>query len=362
MLTIVIPTRNRSAFLKRALQYYSDVACPFPIVIGDSSTGEHMAATLHFLKTFSSRLKIRHIVDPQALSGGLKGWQDDAFLRNLIDEVKTPYVAFYADDDFAVVNNLKLATDFLETNKDYSYVCGEALLLTLKSGSTHGKVATTGLYSQRAIMDSTAAQRLFNLTLSYVVLEYGVSRTEQMKKRWKKIFDARIDNLSGEILNCFLVVFQGKVKKMDQLFLVRQAHAGQSSITGQDTFDWYANLFFIHYPKIKEILTDELVEADSLSREKAAHIIKMGFWNYIADDLSVSLGRKMPKKNIKMYFKRMMENAPWFVPFFRKLYSYLPKGRFTLPALLRKSPSYHEDFMPIYRAIEGRLAIGNNET
>lgn len=327
MLTLVIPTRNRSSFLRRALQYYADRACPYPVIVGDSSTGESLAETQGFLKEISSRLNLEHIVDPQPVKGPSRGWQRDPFLRDLLHAVKTPYAAFFADDDFAVIPNFKYAVDFLESNRDYSFVCGEGFLFNLNPGRVHGKMAAVRKYGLRSVAEDTAAGRLTALMSHYVVLEYGVSRTEQMKIRWKKVFDSGLDNLGGELLNCCLVAIQGKAEKMDRLWLIRQGHAGQSSRAEAGSRGGFENHFF---PKMKEILAEELTRADpALSREEAAPIIQTALQNYV-----------------------QRQDYPGPLNLLRRAYAFLAGKEITLRDLLNSSSPYHADFMPIYSAVK----------
>ncbi|MBI5298918.1 MAG: TIGR00180 family glycosyltransferase [Deltaproteobacteria bacterium] len=355
MLTIVIPTKNRVPFLKRLLRYYMDVRCPFHILIGDSSNSDQMKEFCQFLsREVGNRLKIKHLIDPGVQDVHAKGWQTDSFMRGLIDYVKTPYVAFYADDDFAIVPNLQKAVDFLETHSDFSFVCGEAILFTLKSQGAIGEVEGTSYYRQSSFEQSKASQRLWSLFSNYAVLEYGVSRTAQKKMRWSTVLEAEVNNFVGELINTGLVPIQGKVCKMDELLLVRQGHDLQSSKISIADCDWALKIYsWDSVQKLVEIFSKELIKVEKdLGGVESNAIIKKSLCTFFAPYMSPPGTAKSIKKS--SLYDRLLDA-------FRKnrimkkiglsIYSHTSSGKMKLPALLRDTSLYHADFMPVYRAI-----------
>ena len=350
MLTIVIPTKNRALFLKRLLRYYMDVQCPFHILIGDSSNSDQLEESRQFLSSeVGNRLKINHLIDP-----GVQDLQADSFMRGLIDYVKTPYVAFYADDDFAIVPNLQKAVDFLETHPDFSFVCGEAILFTLKSRGAIGEVEGTNYYRQSSFEQSKASQRLWRLFSNYAVLEYGVSRTAQKKMRWSTVFEAEVNNLVGELINTGLVSIQGKICKMGELFLVRQGHDLQTSKGSDTSFDWALKIYsWDSVQKLVEIFSKELIKMEKdLGETEANAIVKKCLCTFFAPYMSPPGTAKNIKKS-SLYDRLLdaLRKNRKMKKMGLNIYSRTSFGKMKLPALLRDSSPYHADFMPIYRAI-----------
>jgi glycosyltransferase domain-containing protein len=349
-LTIVIPTKNRAAFLARALHYYADVSCEFPILIGDSSDEHNLRKTRELTKSIGSRLEIRHLIDPAPSTNSPAGWQTDHFLRGLLDHIETPYVAFYADDDFAVVKNLRHGIAFLEKNRDYSFVCGHAAMFVLRSGTANGQLAGLGPYIQGEYHHDDPLARLRHLMRNYSVLEYGISRTTEKKFRWGKVFESGVDNLTGELLNCFLVVLQGKAKRLDRLCLVRQVHSQQVSSTHGDVFDWVSGVLFQdHYRTLRDIVSEELAKRAGINATQAEEAFKQGFWFY----MSGAMWRKHPDNRARMrhgILRRKASQVPGTRALMGKLRALSGRG-LSLQAALNPVSLYHADFMPIYRAI-----------
>ena len=91
MLTYVIPTHNRSRFLRRVLTFYADIQCRQPILIADSSSGTERANNEQLVAPLQERLPVR--LCPI----------DAGFIpkcRRILEQVDTPYTVFCADDDF----------------------------------------------------------------------------------------------------------------------------------------------------------------------------------------------------------------------------------------------------------------------
>ena len=104
MLTIVIPTKSRPAFLKRCLGFLNAQNCLFPIIIGDSSTGKDLQKNKFTISNLK-KLKIKHIIE-EDITKDLKGWQTDFVTELLPTHIKTKYTALISDDDFFFIDAL----------------------------------------------------------------------------------------------------------------------------------------------------------------------------------------------------------------------------------------------------------------
>jgi glycosyltransferase domain-containing protein len=358
-LTLIIPTKDRWKFLRRALSYYANVGCPFTMLICDSSTGSQLQRNIETVSGLRAKLKIEHVISElvPALFRRASGWQEDELLKDIMDYVKTPYVAFFADDDFCIVRNLELGVRFLEENSDYSYVCGTACIfgLDVDSENVTGKIKWLGPYRQCKVVGKSAGGRIEELMSEYSVLEYGISRTHQMKVRWKTVFEAGIDNLSAELLNCSLVVIQGKAHKLDELLLVRQGHNGQiSSKTG--ILKFYEDFFGHAFQRIIEILAPEVAKIDCCSSKEAAVLIKKSYREYLARGLARkgSINTFPHRENV---FRKKLKEIPGARGFVLKLRAFrdaalLPRDYIGLPSFLRPSSVYYDDFSEVLKVVE----------
>lgn len=355
LLTLVIPTKNRASFVARALRYYAEARCPFPMLLGDSSEPREVAHIREAIRSIGQPLAIHHIVESDSASLAA-GWQGDRFLASLIAKAQTPYVAFYADDDFAVIERLHEAVRFLEEHQDYSFACGEALLVTLSSGTAHGEVASVARYPQQSLEEADAPGRLSHLLTRYTVLEYGVSRTAQMQARWERVFRAGVDNLTGELINGCLVAIQGKVRRLSGLALVRQSHPRQTSTISRDLFDWVSTVAFpSHYAALADAVVESLQELHGVGVDRARAVFKRGFWRYLSQNLSADWQARYagPAGGWIAGAQAAAKRVPGLRRAWRGLRVYLP-GRhhaLSLEALCAPASAYDADFMPIYRAM-----------
>ena len=103
--SIVIPTMNRSDFLRRSLYYYAKSKYKGWIYIGDSSESSHIKRTKETVRELEDRLKIKYFAFPQL--------NDSQCIKSLLEAVETPYVAFVADDDLLVPSGMDKCVAFL---------------------------------------------------------------------------------------------------------------------------------------------------------------------------------------------------------------------------------------------------------
>src|SRR5437016_7110246 len=106
MVTLLIPTMNRSDFLIRLMHYYYELKFEGCLFIGDSSNPEHLARTKAAVEKYRSRLNIIHQEYP--------GLNNAQCIHLMLNAVSTPYAAFIADDDFLVPRAIGQCERFLE--------------------------------------------------------------------------------------------------------------------------------------------------------------------------------------------------------------------------------------------------------
>jgi len=110
MLTLVIPTMNRSDFLARLLYYYAENNYKYYITVGDSSEGIHRERGEKIVKKYQKKLKIdyRHVTGYSSLV---------PYINDLSQRITTPYATFIADDDFLITDGIESCLNFLEKRK-----------------------------------------------------------------------------------------------------------------------------------------------------------------------------------------------------------------------------------------------------
>tara|TARA_B100000315_G_scaffold175622_1_gene164131 strand:- start:9 stop:1178 length:1170 start_codon:yes stop_codon:yes gene_type:complete len=385
MVTLLIPTINRSDFLIKYLTYLKNNQFEGQVLIGDSSNEEHYEKTENFIKNFNCKYEIRQYLHPNLYP--------HQCIQKMLNDVSCPYCMFICDDDILIVDTLKKCINFLKDNSDYSGVGGVAIGANLPFDD-YDNIVNTWHYRVRAMSGETAVDRVNDLMSNYRVIAYSLARTEQFKKRWPK--DSRnYDKAIGtELLPCAVLVAQGKVKMLDDLFVVRQMHERRILLpTLFDTIldpQWATSTSFaISY------LAKIVADIDSIDFDEALQQVKYAWCNYIARGFihkygsllaskETSVKKKMDSKNSikesnKLSINHAIREFIKKIPGAREVVNQLrnvkasivprqvdkmtkedrwairaEKGELSLPALLHSSSPYHKDFMPVYEAITGQ--------
>ena len=350
MLTLVLPTKNRADFLIRLLTYYNERRLAFHLVVADSSDHEQVEQTRRAVKALEQGLNLDHRVYPPEIGVFDK-------MCEAVNCVETPYAVLGADDDFFVPSALGEAVQFLQDNPDYSVAHGEAAVINLGPEATaYGHIAGVGRYNQRTIDLATGSKRLVDHLRNFSTTWYSVHRTEQLRRNFQKVAAPGLDYGFGELLPSCLSLIQGKSKKLDGLYMVRQVHSAQTAPNHGDFFDWVADpTWGTRYKYFRDCLAAKLVRQDGISMGEARGVVKQAFWLYLANGLVKKWHgyydpRKIRPLNRWKQAVRMIPGArrAWYA-----LHSFNSAQRdvISLPALLHPSSRYHADFMPIYQAV-----------
>jgi len=370
VISLFIPTMNRSEFLIRLLRYYKAVGFKGPIYIGDSSHPGDVERTKEAIKSFRGELNIVYREYP-----GIDGVR---CVQRLLELVSTPYAAFVADDDFMVPAALERCADFLDANPDYSAAHGVGALISVDSNAAYGPVKSAGYYRQPVAEEGSASQRLTSLLQDYTVTLFSVHRVQTWRAMYKDATQvADWKHLGGELLQCCLSVIMGKVKQLDGLYLMRQVYAsgcaeaatskgmqnaGQlasinmSATASVDSFDWITSKAWLpSYEIFRDLVSCELSKQDGISMDEARRVVKQAFWSYLAKTLQhkweISYGPATA--GVPRRFREAAKATPGVRRIWRTFGPILSGGRnnMSLQALLRPSSPDHADFMPIYQAV-----------
>ncbi|HEX8593316.1 MAG TPA: TIGR00180 family glycosyltransferase [Pseudomonas sp.] len=206
LLTVVLVSHNRPAFLRRAVQYYS--ALPCKILVLDSST----LRTEGVADRFDS-VQYQHL--PQFGYWGMQTKLDYG-----IAQVTTPYMVFAADDDFIVHQALEQSVGFLQAHPDYGMCHGYCLMYLARSNGV-------GYYRRdKKVREDYAAQaqeRILDFMGQYIPPFYAVHRTELMRD-W---YDAMPENTSiqwNEIGHAYYMLARAKARILPIPYVVREVN------------------------------------------------------------------------------------------------------------------------------------------
>ena len=341
MITLLVPTMNRSGFLIRLLRYYEEIGFKGCICIGDSSSPEHVERAKRVIETLRSKLNIVYQEYP--------GICDSACLKRLLDLVSTPYAVFVGDDDFLVPNALYQCVKFLGDHPDYASVHGMGITITPDSRGLYGRIVQCGNYRQPVIEADSASQRLGDHLSNYSVALFSVHRIESWRAMYRNIHFLRANHFGSELISCCKSVILGKSKELDCLYLVRQMHAQR--FLPPDTYDWITSPeWYSSYLVFRDSLAEALTLQDNISIEKAQKVVEKAFRPYLSKCVS-------QKSSFWGDLRNYCLPVAGIIPGSRRIWQLLRSLRskqhfkLSLRELLKSSSPYHADFMPVYKAL-----------
>lgn len=270
MFSLVVPTRNRPAYLERLLRYYAGQRSTAPMWIADSSDPAALEANRRVITSArAAGLVISHEVHPVEIA------MYDKIHRGLA-RVETPFVALVGDDDFIVPAGARAAAAHLAAHPEVAICHGRAAVFTL--GMVDARGASIPLhvqtYRQRAVRGRTPASRLARHLGRYATTMYSMHRTADLVANMAACRDHVEDFQFGELLPSCLSVVQGEVAKLDVLYMVRE-HLVFSE--GRKTGGWgtmRARPYFdARYGRFRRRLADELVTRAGHTPRAAAAIV-----------------------------------------------------------------------------------------
>lgn len=351
-LTCVVPTYNRSSRLLRLLRYYHASGCQAQIHVLDSGDQETLrGAELDALMRACAITLRRYDSDTPPLMKILQG----------LEEVSTPFVVLWADDDLLVPSALEDGVRLLTVRPEYSVVHGRSGLFAVREG----QIQWVAPYLQRPILDETASARLRNHLQHYSVMFYSVHRTAAFRENVRRVCQSGLDwHTWGEIALSALAVIQGKACCLSRLYMLREGHDGMWSAKidrerNADPFDWLTDTAFVRqhgsFELFRDCLVPELVRQDGVSVQQAREVVKQALWPYVAGQMEEKWRRAngIRASVIPSRLRAAVRQVPGLRTTWRALQAFAPGRRnaMSLPGLLRPSSLYHNDFVPIYHVV-----------
>ena len=208
LLTVVLFTHNRPAFLRRAVKYYS--ALPCKIMVLDSSPtqpeGDFSAIDYHHVPQFAY-------------------WGMQAKLAYGVERVTTPYTVLAADDDFILHDSLAESVGFLQDNRDYGMCHGYCLMYLTLAGDVsyyrRDKKVCEDYSSDRA------QDRVIDYMSQYIPPFYAVTRTDLLQT-WHAAMPAGTSFQWQEIGHVYFMLASAKARILPIPYVVREINYGNS--------------------------------------------------------------------------------------------------------------------------------------
>jgi glycosyltransferase domain-containing protein len=286
--SLLIPTMNRSRFIRRALCFYRDLGFSGEILIGDSSNKDEYLASQAAVKEVGEDLTVKHIFLPANEFPTCA-----AVVKHLISLAETEYLAQFGDDDILLPKGVKACIDFLDEHQDYVAACGAKRLEFSLSGKAeaYGEVDNLRLVQEPQLDSCEFQQRYVSYMRNAIAPSYSVFRKEVLEYAYKDLDKATTRYIGPELLAGSLAVVQGRIKQLNLFTLMFQIHDDHH-------FSWHKSslfdLFFDEgFGRTITIFRDSVVKAMSLqigytSRQAESivegelfrHFSKMLAWQY----------------------------------------------------------------------------------
>ncbi len=278
MLSLFVPTFNRSAFVVRQLHWLDSCRFKGEILIGDGSTDYAEASVIASVAdSLQGRLKISH--------HHLPGQTIAATAELLFDKVTTPYCALLGDDDYCIPETQEECALFLEHNPDYAGAHGQAFAVSIAKNSLGmPEIEMLEWYPQSILEHEKPTDRLLALLANYTVNIFSVMRTAT----WRRIFEGASSipdkTFADELLACCSAAIEGKFTQIERLGLVRQSHPAR--ILQAIEKDWIAEANWSDgYARFRQLLVPRLARAGSLDHLEAEDVVRTGISAYLKKTL-----------------------------------------------------------------------------
>ena len=335
MISLLVPTMNRSDFLIRLLHYYHRLGFKGCICIGDSSNQEHVARARLAISRYRDRLNIIYQEHP--------GLNNAQCIHLMLQKTATPYAAFVADDDFLVPRALERCAKFLQENPGYSAAHGVGIALQLETSGPYGRLKAAWHYDQAEIGSNTAAERLAEYEGRPAGTQFSLHTTESWRIMYREVTTVRDVAFGTEIIPCYLTVMLGKVKSLEGLYLIRQIH-DQQYIYRSEPADWIMSPDWEpSFDAYCKAVGDEMARMDGTAPEQARERVRVHY-----------------RRRVDRMLKEGEAAAPTLL---RRAYSRLARlggvvrragggaRGISLASLSKPSSPHHADFMDIRQAV-----------
>lgn len=255
--TIIIPSLNRHNYLKRILEFYENYDVNIKIV--DSSINRFHSNIL-----LKQNIEYIHLPNMEILDKVIYALED----------IKTRYVVFCADDDFIFLDAITRCCSFLEKNHDY--VCAQGRLITFKYSIKDNElefiIENYFKIGDDKITSSNVATRLLDFSNPYRHTFYGVHRTDNLKSIFERIAFYKINEpYLIELTQAILLVLSGKIMNFSSFIY----HLRESIKKSSSKYDDIPTLVKINNPQIsvvKKIIVKQLRELSNISNQESVNI------------------------------------------------------------------------------------------
>jgi glycosyltransferase domain-containing protein len=276
--TLLIPTFNRSAYLRSLLGYLEARRFEYPVRVIDSSAEDALSQNRETVRRV--RLDIAHEIYPPETPFCEKAAQATA-------SVESTYCSFCADDDVVFTDQLNGLFDVLDANPGVAVAHG--YYVNVRPGDDFDIWYT--VYSSPSIAGDDGLIRIVEQMNAYQAIFYGVHRTSAL--RFSQHHVQRVKSLlAQEMLSSTLTLIAGGAYRTQDCYMARNTNPSIA------TEGWHPHQFFAidpaelfrEYADYRAITLEHLA-ADARCRsryrpDQMQRVLDLVHLNYLAPMLS----------------------------------------------------------------------------
>ena len=338
MVAIIVPTMNRSSFIRRLLSYYSHSLYESTIYIADSSDDtSHIKEIKEAITDVSHNLKVVYEHYPRTNIEEAK--------RLILDQVTEKYASYCGDDDFLIPSTLKKCAIFLDNNQNYSNCHGTGVCFEIYNDSLFGIIQIASEYRLLANESDDPYLRLSSYLRNYWPI-WTVRRVGEFKKTLGLLKTILLEPHREITMGCVPII-QGKTKLINDLYVMRQVHKNRFQ-SPKSIEAFLSENFHISYREMHKIISNEIKNNTSKSKTETDNFVQQEFVNYFSKVTKASLFKREDG-----FIKKLRTLIRINLPFTAKIYNKYLTRRLTLQNLRNSfSKHYSPEFNEVYEFLK----------
>lgn len=210
--TLLIPTRNRPAYLERCLQFYKPYAAELEIIVLDSSDTEESKLLCNEFQ------QVNYVRYPTDISFA------DKLAQGSLSAARD-FITVCSDDDFIFVEGITACATFLSENPDFVCAHGKYLRHWFDDdGQLQFYETYLGNYANMLDAALPDSERLQCHFADYTPTFYGVTRKTVFTDAYQETARLNVEFGLSEVLPSALMVLAGKIARIPVMYASRESH------------------------------------------------------------------------------------------------------------------------------------------
>jgi glycosyltransferase domain-containing protein len=214
-LTVLIPTKDRPDQLACALRFYADHQAKYRFIILDASAPTVKKMNRCLIESLD--ISVEHHVFDEDVGVNER-------ISRALRSCETELVLMAGDDDFIFPKAIDKAIFFLQRHPEYAACHGRAYSIAVNSmtGDREMIDLTVSKYFQRGFESGDSLERFYSYVRNWSTMAYSVQRRTLMTEAFENFTMLDNDTRFMEFYWYAYLLLMGKVKCIDELYMVRQ--------------------------------------------------------------------------------------------------------------------------------------------